>query len=454
MPSRLAWVPGLVTVAALLSAAALLAASPRYFVSDSLKGALSSNNAPSQGMFHSGKCNRTYVVYMSDEFMANITYYDHDTGCWAEPVQVDDLRYRDGHNAPELLITRDGYLHLFYGCHYDPIKYARSLRPEDITRWRLGREIGTGEPYPTPLQLDNDDILLFHRHDLPGDHKVLQFHRSSDNGRSWQASPILVDFGERTWCYIRRVTYDARENRIYLELTMRLRKPKPEELPASATLYEGDYFVKYAVAYDLSSGHLIAMNGADLGTMATREELDANGPQSSEYTFVQLPGSRVLKIQPPATAQPYMRSSDGVHIEGYGVRDGNLKVWKSSDAAHTWSSGRIIVSAEQPEHPIEPSVNIVRNYSGSGPLVLYQGPGGEPSPEFLARYELQKEYGVNMAGGGSHKWSKRWPIELPLDRKPRWSHASHYDIPARKAKGIYALDADHQFVTNRGNETH
>ncbi len=150
-------------LAALVIPAMAWGGDARYFADNCLHGALSWNNPPSQAIFHSGQYDRTYVAYLGDDFYAYVTYYDHDAKQWAEPVKVDDCVHNDGHNAPEILITRDGHIHLFYGTHNSPIKYARNLYPEDITRWRIGKMIGDRVTYPRPLQVNNGDLLCFCR---------------------------------------------------------------------------------------------------------------------------------------------------------------------------------------------------------------------------------------------------------------------------------------------------
>ena len=79
----------------LLAATTISADDAKYFVSDSLRGTLSTNNPPTQAMFHSGKYNRTYVLYVSDTLMAKITYYD--IGPWARPAVLSLTILRGEH---------------------------------------------------------------------------------------------------------------------------------------------------------------------------------------------------------------------------------------------------------------------------------------------------------------------------------------------------------------------
>ncbi len=415
----------------------------KYFADDSLRGTLSPNNPPSQAMFFSGKHNRTYVAYISDEFFAKVACYDHDTKRWIGPVQVDDCRFNDGHNTPEILITRDGYIHLFYGCHGNPVKYARSLYPEDITRWRLGREIGSRATYPNPVQLANGDILLFYRYGKGGWHRPLKVHRSTDNARTWDEGTEIVEFRispvHRNYsgaCYISGIFYDAIKNRFYLALS-ELVRDTPERL--SGELHP--LSTPYSVQYDPASRHLIGMNGVDLGTKAIKEELDANNCQVLGK-FVRLPDGSVLHIESGAIGRHNMYSPDGVNIYSFGSGGGNVLVWKSSDSGQSWDGGQVMVAEADLDGDRPHTTALVRNYSGTGPIVIFQGSGQHASPEFIRRYEARQKYHIEPIRL-AHK-SIAWFCN--------WATWNNYNSPGRVGKRLYALDRDYQLVTSRGDE--
>ncbi len=426
-------------LALLLAAATTSADDVKYFTSDSLRGTLSTNNPPTQAMFHSGKYNRTYVTYRGDDFFAWVTYYDHDTGQWSKSIRVDDCRYDDGHNNPEILITKDGYVHLFYGTHYNPVKYARSLYPEDISRWRIGLKFGGAATYPNPLQLNNGDLLCFYRgcvwttaeieartgirHGFSG---PLVVHRSTDNGRTWDAGTEILRFfdyehGTFSRCYLRQIFYDATENMVYLALTDLDPDGKRKSTP-------------YTVKYNPESRHMIAMNDVDLGEQALRQELIDNGCQA-RWGFVQWGTSRVLLLPPTGPGRGQMYTEDGVTIKGYGratvtsgdIEGHDLVVWTSHDAGQTWDEGEVLVNRQElGEGVVE--VALVRNYQGNGPVVIFQGSGGEPSAEFMQRYEMRQKYNIE-------------PILLPWKSQPWSTGWNHYRIPGRLGARLYAVDA-------------
>ncbi len=426
MRLRSLFVIGLTAMVMLMSAIPLAAETPKYFVADSLRGTLSPNNPPSQAMFFSGEHNRTYVTYISDKFKTNITCYDHDTGQWAEPVEVDDVFWTDGHNCPELLISQDGYLHLFYGCHYSPIKYARSVHPEDIEHWFLGKKIGDKATYPHPVEIGRGEILVFYRWHLKDDYAVTAVQRSTDNGSTWDEPTQLVSFRNHpdedrwSWAYQRVFAYDAADDVIYCALMESAKSGKTH----------------YSVKYNPTTRHLIAMNGADLGTTATREHLDANECKRRQF-FLNV-GRRAVTLEPPQNLAGVwlhnfgMYTTDGVNIVGFGGRDGNVVLWKSTDAGQIWDEGQVIVPQSQLDGDnAGGSVAIVRNYSGSGPLVIFQGNALNASPEFVYRFEIRQKYNIR-------------PIEMAW-RQPPWYcnlyNWSHYHRPDRVGKRLYALDA-------------
>ena len=95
---------------------------PQHFAQDVLAGTLARDHQ-TRAIFHAGKHRRTYVAYLDDAFDARVTFYDHDTARWAEPVRVDTCiaetggakGVKDGHNSPNIWVTQAGTILLFYG---------------------------------------------------------------------------------------------------------------------------------------------------------------------------------------------------------------------------------------------------------------------------------------------------------------------------------------------------
>lgn len=127
----------------------------KFFVADAIGGTLARDHQ-SRAIYFEGKHKKTYVAYMDDDFYARVTCYDHSTGEWLRfPVLVDHCIApggpKDGHNAPNIFVTSDGTVHLFYGSHGSRghrFKYARSTKREDISHWETGLRIGNYATYP------------------------------------------------------------------------------------------------------------------------------------------------------------------------------------------------------------------------------------------------------------------------------------------------------------------
>jgi hypothetical protein len=403
-----------------------------FFAFDSLRGTLARDHQP-RGVFFAGEHRRTYVTYMDHFFDARVTYYDHNAKTWARPVRVDDCRTRDGHNAPAILVTKDGRLHLFYGCHNHPVKYARSVRPEDISEWATGQEIGKRATYTYGVELVNGDLLLFYRFGGAGLHSPLRVHRSADGGSSWDEGTVIVDMENKSWVKIRDTLYDPKRNVVHL------------------CLWEGNksYWSAYYAVYDPETCHVRAANGADLGPVAMKTELDENGsaltgrdrhtpldmalhdgepyfvvgvPSKEDYFFVQWDGQQFQRSRLPVKELGALElyTKDGRSFDLYalyandpptGFEGKDLMVWRSEDGGTTWGEGTILVDRRAMKHGLT-GLNLTENDPGDGPFAIFQEEWLELS-EFLPRH-----------------------LGSILD-----------DAPFRFNRKLFAIDRDHQFVT-------
>ncbi len=122
-------------------------------------------------------------------------------------------------------------------------------------------------------------------------------------------------------------------------------------------------------------GHVLSLDGADMGVLGTKDELIANGcaGKRGSPAFVPWGDSRVLKVMPPASAAGEVYTPDGVNLRRYDVRSSepktdfkgyDLAVWVHSDhwAAELrvpWAELQISAKSGQVLR-----VNIVRNVVG------------------------------------------------------------------------------------------
>jgi len=239
-----------------------------FFTHDALGGTLARDHQ-SRAMFYAGKHRRTYVAYLDHHFMARVTYYDHDTKSWAwRPEVVDQCQdsycFKDGHNAPNIFVSRDGTIHLFYGSHGSVLKYARSVDPECIKQFQIGMRIGRRVTYPYLCQRKNGELLLFYRRSGPRGgyyHGHLALRRSSDNGNTWSDIHVLLRVEGGTKLCNNAVVYNAARDRVHIMPTVK------------STSGWNSYYLEY----DPESSRLFSMDGTDLGTLTTEEVLGQTG---------------------------------------------------------------------------------------------------------------------------------------------------------------------------------
>ena len=404
------------------------------FASDSLGGTLARDHQ-SRAMYFAGQHRRTYVAYMDHHFMARVTYYDHDKRQWAwRPAIVDSCQqaycFKDGHNAPNIFVSRDGTIHLFYGSHNGSLRYARSAEPERIDRFEIGRRIGRKITYPYLCQTTEGELLLFYRRGGPRggyNHGNLSMRSSSDNGDSWSDIHILLRVQGGAKLCNNAVVYNPVRQRVHLSTSVKSDKG----------------WNTYYLEYDLATKRTFSLDGTDLGTSTTEAALNAAGGKvlggDVEYMFGRdgvlflagrdanggryvgrwdgkqfahhvIPGGQV------GCHKPTLFTSDGQRLHLYGLttesdsRQASLVEWTSPDGGKTWQEGKMRIGPDWLGHGLQ-TLNLVMNYSGSGPVLIVAEPTGV--------------------------WPEGWVR----------TGETHYDNPARRDKRLYAVDADGGIVS-------
>jgi len=224
---------------------------------------------------YDGISNTTYIVYPSGiygQYSACNPYiraYNHKTHTWSNEVLIDNSFewQHDNHNYPQILIDRNGYIHVFSFGHGTPIVHATSVNPRDISSWKkeiLRPNDKLSATYPAAYKAKNGDFYVFFRQGLAVWHEPETVLKSMDNGKTWTIQRIIDPFynadGWNT-IYVKGLYYS----------------PDPEGIHITFGIHKdhNTYFNKhYYVFYSFSNNHIYSVSGVDFGTTIDRNEIE------------------------------------------------------------------------------------------------------------------------------------------------------------------------------------
>jgi len=150
-------------------------------------------------VYYSG---RTHIAYMSNEGFngsdtggyIKVVTYDHATGQWLGPFKVSDQPVYDDHGYPVLAVDSSGYLHIVYDGHQIPLKYKRSLHPNDASAWTAAEQVGQIGTYPHLIVAPDNTLILFYRERGSSyDRWVEQMQTKPSGGGSWSSPVTILD---------------------------------------------------------------------------------------------------------------------------------------------------------------------------------------------------------------------------------------------------------------------
>lgn len=144
---------------------------------------------------------KTFIVWQGPKLRPNITYYDHTAGKWGPIVVVSTTALSgDDHGAPQLLIDGSGYIHVFWGTHNNPIEYAISTSPRDISAWTTQSDVSSAFSYQNPFLIGSNIVLIGRRrYSSPSEEYRISAITSSGTaaGHGWGSVVDLVEFDGR-----------------------------------------------------------------------------------------------------------------------------------------------------------------------------------------------------------------------------------------------------------------
>ena len=122
----------------------------------------------------------TWLDSVADGFRVRIRTLDNATGEWSPTYTVGEAH--DNHGGPALTVDSEGYLHIVYFPHHHPIRYRRSLRPNDASAWTGVSQVGTRATYPALVCGPDDTLYLMVRESHPTEPWSCNLYRKPKGG--------------------------------------------------------------------------------------------------------------------------------------------------------------------------------------------------------------------------------------------------------------------------------
>ena len=111
---------------------------------------------------------------------------------WSKPVTASDFGLgKDAHGNPSICLDRNGYIHIFYGCHGRAMRHTKSVQPYDIATWWERSEPTQRATYPQSIRMADDNIVLFYR--AGGHMEPWTLQTSSDDGATWSLGRKIIE---------------------------------------------------------------------------------------------------------------------------------------------------------------------------------------------------------------------------------------------------------------------
>ncbi len=135
---------------------------------------------------------RTHVAWLdstSEGFRARIRTLDRRTGRWS-PVHTIGKAH-DNHGGPALTVDSRGHLHVAYYPHHHPMRYRRSVRPNDASEWTEPQRVGARCTYPTLVCGARDTLYLTCRQSRSDGPWTVGLYTRAPGG-SWEGPTPLI----------------------------------------------------------------------------------------------------------------------------------------------------------------------------------------------------------------------------------------------------------------------
>lgn len=142
----------------------------------------------------------THVAWLDSSdngFEVKIRTYDHSTKQWSDTYTIGPAQ--DNHGGPALAVDSEGFLHVVYYPHSSPMRYRKSLRPNDASQWNEEVQFGERLTYPTLVVGPDDTLYVTARHRGATDEPwSVELFSKPTNGE-WSKPTTLLRAGEPSY---------------------------------------------------------------------------------------------------------------------------------------------------------------------------------------------------------------------------------------------------------------
>jgi len=132
------------------------ASSKHFILSETGSGRATAYSETNKIITFKGKTHASWLDVNKDGFQVRIRTLDRSNGTWSDTYTIGEAQ--DNHGGPALTVDSKGYLHVVYYAHNGPMRYRRSVNPNDASVWTDYTEVEGQLSYPT-LVCGADDTL-------------------------------------------------------------------------------------------------------------------------------------------------------------------------------------------------------------------------------------------------------------------------------------------------------
>lgn len=136
---------------------------------------------------------RTHVAWLDstpEGFRVRARTLDRSTGEWSATVTVGEAM--DNHGGPAMAVDPAGHLHILYYPHHAPMRYRRSVRPNDAAEWEPETQFGATLSYPVVVVAKDGTLLMTARRYTEGKRPTEAQLWEKPAGGEWRLRSTLL----------------------------------------------------------------------------------------------------------------------------------------------------------------------------------------------------------------------------------------------------------------------